>query len=156
MPDRRTLVQLNPLTRDRTGGFAFGYRSSNEDIYGPGIQGGHGGSGLSSIGGTIRLEELPGTTPIRHALKINLFAEKFISFSPGPGGGLGYRWPATRADGYADETRYGGTVPQLTMGALLAIPPTVTLQSLDLQTEPGIKLFHAFQDYKTYVTDNTN
>ena len=156
MPDGRTLVQLNPITRDRKGSFVYGYRSANEDIYGPGIQGGHGGSGLSSIGGSIRLGELLGAEPIRHALKINLFAEKFISFSQGPGGGLGFRWPATRADGYADSTTYDGAVPQLTMGALLAIPPHITPQSLDIQTEAGIKLFHAFQDYGAYVADNTN
>ena len=42
-------------------------------IFGDGIGGAHGGSGLSSIGGSIRLGELlPGAPPIPHALKIEL------------------------------------------------------------------------------------
>ena len=34
MPNGRTLVQANPLSRDRPGGFVHGYRSADEDIYG--------------------------------------------------------------------------------------------------------------------------
>lgn len=156
LPDGRTLVQLNPLTRDRVGGPISGWRAATEDIYEEGIRGGHGGSGLSSIGGTVRLGELTGDAPIRHALKVNLEAEKYLAYAEGPSGGAGFRWPATRADSYANEERYGGQVPALTMGALLAIPPEITPERLGLKTAAGRKLFYAFQDYGAYVADNTN
>lgn len=155
MPDGRTLVQVNALTRDRPGGFVYGWRAPDEDIYGDGIEGGHAGSGLSSIGGTIRRGALTTDEPIRHALKLNLQASRYLSFTPGPDGGLGYRWPATRADGYATPTIYGGTTPGLMMGTLLAIPPNVTPESLGLETPAGRKIFQALQDYGGYVVDET-
>lgn len=156
LPDGRTLVQLNPLTRDRIGGPISGWRAATEDIYETGIRGGHGGSGLSSIGGTVRLGELTGDEPIRHALKVNLEARKYLSYANGPEGGAGFRWPATRADSYANEERYGGQVSELTMGALLALPSWTTPESLGLKTAAGFKLFYAFQDYGAYVADDTN
>ena len=39
-------------------------------------------------------------------------------------------------------------------GALLAIPPNATEQSLGLTTAPGKKLFHALQDYGGYIVDD--
>jgi hypothetical protein len=153
LADGRTLVQLNPLARCTYGGNVYGWRTPNVDIYGEGLPGGHGGSGLSSIGGTIRLGELTGTAPIRHALKANLWAKKYLYYSasaPTPG----YRWPALRADSYA-ASGYGGTNPQLVMGSLLAIPPSVTEASLGLRTPAGRKLFRALQDYGAYVVDDT-
>jgi|GEM_PF-500924 len=162
MPDGRTLVQVNALTRDRPGGFVYGQRlpytqnvAKYEDLYGSGIEGGHAGSGLSSIGGSIRLGELTSDDPIRHALKINLWGEKYFSYTRGFGGGLGYRWPAVVADQAADPNFYGGTNPGLMNGSLLAIPPNVTPESLGITTEAGKKLFAAFQDYGAYVADNT-
>ena len=160
LPDGNTLVQLNAMTRDRLGGPVYGVKypfapHSDATLDGEGSLGGHGGSGLSSIGGTIRIGELVGDDPIRHALKINLWAKKYLSYTPGADGGLGYRWPAIKADSYADETTYGGTVPELVMGSLLALAPEVTPESLGIQTEPGKKLFHAFQNYGAYVADDT-
>ena len=154
MPNGRTLVQANPLSRDRPGGFVSGYRSPDQDIYGEGIRGGHAGSGLSSIGGTIRKGELTSDDPIRHALKVNLPAKLTLSYTQGKNGGLGYRWPAVRADLYANPQTYGGSVPGLMMGSLLAIPPDATPESLGIETEIGRKLFHAFQDYGAYVADD--
>ena len=154
MPNGRTLVQANPLSRDRPGGFVSGYRSPDQDIYGEGIRGGHAGSGLSSIGGTIRKGELTSDEPIRHALKVNLPAKLTLSYSQGQNGGLGYRWPAVRADLYANPQTYGGSVPGLMMGSLLALPPDATPESLGIETEVGRKLFHAFQDYGAYVADD--
>jgi hypothetical protein len=162
-PDGQTLIQMSPLARCQPGGPVFGYIAPSypqyhENIYGPGITGGHAGSGLSSIGGTIRLGELlPSTEPIRHSLKLELFAHKYL-FSQPPG----YRWPAVRADIYAfnnyfdnPNMQYGGTNPALVMGSLLAIPPSVTEQSLKLQTIPGRKLFYALQNYGGYIVDDT-
>ncbi|MGB5963092.1 MAG: hypothetical protein WBG73_20820 [Coleofasciculaceae cyanobacterium] len=159
-PDGRKLIQMNPLARCEAGGSVFGYPTpgevdSYEDIYGEGITGGQGGSGLSSIGGTIRLGELlPSAPPIRHTLKLLVYAHKYLYKNP-----PGYRWPAVRADDYAfkdtSELRYGGSNLALVMGSLLAIPPSVTETSLGLKTSPGKKLFHALQDYGGYIVDDT-
>lgn len=155
LPDGKTLAQFNATTRPDVGGDLYGVPYADVQLDGDGIEGGHGGSGLSSIGGTLRIGELTGDDPIQHALKINLWAEKYLSYSQGDQGGLGYRWPAVKADGYANPNTYGGTVPELMMGSLLAIPPTVSAESLGLDTEPGRKLFNAFQDYGAYVADDT-
>lgn len=165
LPDGRTLVQVNALTRPAPpstspeatgpGQLVYGWRSVNQDILGPGRLGGHAGSGLSSIGGTLRPGELIGPEPIRHALKINLWAERYFSYSVGTEGGLGYRWPADRADNYATPATYGGGNPALLLGSLLAIPPAVTPEQLGLKTEAARKLFYAFQDYGAYVADDT-
>lgn len=150
MPDGKTLVQLNPLARCSSGGNIYGWRTEDVSIYGDGLHGGHGGSGLSSIGGSIRLGELTGTRAIRHALKINLWGNYLNYSSSNPG----YRWPADRADSYAAQN-YKGTNPKLLMGSLLALPPSLTETSLGLQTPAGKKLFHALQNYGGYVVDDS-
>lgn len=154
-PDGHTLIQINPLARCQAGGAVFGYGTDTEDITGKGISGGQGGSGMSSIGGTIRLRELlPTTTPIRHALKVKLWGYKHLYHNP-----PGYRWPADRADGYAfdddSDDKYGGSNPKLVMGSLLAIPPLITPASLKLQTIPGQKIFYALQNYGGYIVDDS-
>jgi hypothetical protein len=159
-PDGRTLVQTNPLARCEAGGPVYGYPTPGypetfEDIYGLGITGGHGGSGLSSIGGTIRQGELlPSTGAIRHVLKINVYAHRYLYHQP-----PGYRWPAVRSDDYAfkadNPDRYGGDNSALVMGALLAIPPTIKAVDLGLKTDPAKKLFYALQDYGAYIVDDT-
>ena len=94
LPDGRTIEQMNPISRCEAGGpLVAGWRAATVDIYGPGTLGGHGGSHLSSIGGSLRLGELTGSTPIRHALKVNLYGHRFLSQAQN-----GYRWPATAAD----------------------------------------------------------
>jgi hypothetical protein len=150
MPDGETFVQANPLARCTPGGPAYGWRAPDESVFGWGLRGGHGGSGLSSVGGTIRKGEMIGSAPIRHALKVNLWCERYCSLAGG-----GYRWPAVRADAYASPSTYGGDVPALRMGSLLAIPPSVSEASLGLETAPGRKLFRALQDYGAYVVDDT-
>jgi hypothetical protein len=69
MPDGHTIVQLNPLTRPTVGGDIYGWRAPDQDITEMGIYGGHGGSGLSSIGGSIRKGELIGDAPINSPSK---------------------------------------------------------------------------------------
>ena len=170
-PDGRTLVQFEPMTRCEGNGPIFGYRATDQDLYGAGLWGGHFGSGLSSIGGTIRQGELLGDGPIRHALKLKLWAKKYFRFdrtSTTPG----FRWPAIRADASAGDpnapSAYGKLEPAksnpvkgLVMGSLLAIPPTLTLESLQIDPKlklyPVIrKLFVALQNYGGYVDDDTN
>ena len=75
-------------------------------LYGDGIQGAHGGSMLSSIGGTIRLGELrPNSGPMRHALKINIYGAK--NFYKCRKKEECNRWPAPASDGYAFSVEVG-------------------------------------------------
>ncbi|MEO1378380.1 MAG: hypothetical protein AAFW70_29750 [Cyanobacteria bacterium J06635_10] len=152
MPDGRTLVQLSPLARCEKKGSIYGWRYHNVDIYGEGIGGAHFGSGLSSIGGSIRKGELTNRKPIRHALKVVIWAKKYLFYDDKI---RGYRWPANRADNYAAE-RYGGTNHALVQGSLLAIPPKITKKSLNLQTPAGKKLFDALQNYGAYVVEDSS
>jgi hypothetical protein len=152
MPDGKTIEQFEPLARCEQGGSVYGWRNpwGGVDIYGDGIKGTHFGSGLSAIGGSIRKGELINNQPIRHALKVLVWGEKYLYYSPTV---PGYRWPATNADGSAANA-YHGTNPKLVQGALLAIPPSVTEASLNLQTPVGKKLFRALQNYGAYIVDD--
>lgn len=151
-PDGKTLVEFNGTARCQQGAPLYGNWFGEHDIYGNGISGGHGGSGMSSIGGSIRLGELLNDEPIRHALKIVIWGQwlHYNPSSPTPG----RRWPATHADGYASNG-YKGSNPALVMGTLLAIPPNVTADSLGLTTKVGRKIFAAMQDYGAYVVDDS-
>src|SRR5437016_8859424 len=147
--DGHTLIQGQPMARCTAGGTAtMMWSQQNEDLYGTGNSGAHGGSMLSSLGGVIRLGELvPGGT-IRHALKVNLFGAD--DYYTGYGS---YRWPATTADGCAPGC-YGGSVPALRMGSLLALPPSIDVNSMGLETNASKILAHAFQDYGAYTVDD--
>ena len=147
--DGHTLIQGQPMARCTPNGTAtMMWSQHNEDLYGPGNSGAHGGSMLSSLGGVIRLGELvPGGT-IRHALKVNLFGRD--NYYTGSGS---FRWPATTADGCAPGC-YGGSVPALRMGSLLALPPSIDVNSMGLETKPARILAHAFQDYGAYTVDD--
>jgi hypothetical protein len=152
--DGRTLIQFQPVTRCSAGGritYQAGARYANVDIYGDGIRGAHGGSGLSSIGGTIRLGEMSvaGST-IPHALKLNLDCAR--ACYRGPTRSQSFRWPATTADACAPGC-YGGTNPALRMGALLALPAGFDVNALE--TEPGRILARTLRDYGAYLVDST-
>lgn len=153
LPNWRTMVQLNAFTRCDQGGPAYGYWitwGQTQDIYGDGIRGAHAGSGLSSIGGTIRKGELTGADQIRHALKVNVFGMDHLHYN----NGRGFVWPADRHDSNASQT-YQGTNPLIRMGTLLAIPTNVPLDSLQLETEPAKKLYWTLQNYGAYIVDNS-
>ncbi|KAF3890619.1 MULTISPECIES: hypothetical protein [Nostocales] len=151
-PDGKTLVSFNITTRCEKGGPLYGYWFGEQNIYGDGIGGGHGGSRMSSIGGSIRQGELLGKNPIRHALKLVIWSKwlHYNSSSPTPG----YRWPALAADSYASK-QYQGSNLALVMGSLLAVPPNVSAKSLGLTTKAGKKIFQAMQDYGAYVVDDS-
>ena len=157
-PDGRTIIQLQACTRVEAGAQIVGSKHKSElDIYGDGIQGTHWGSGLSAIGGTIRKGELTSDEPIRHALKLNVWANRYLYYDPY--GERGWVWPADRHDSYAngsdENRRYGGTIKELRMGTLLTIPKDVTPESLKLKTQVAIKLFYALQNYGCYITDDS-
>lgn len=158
MPDGRTIKQTQPFARCTHNGPATSrYVFGDEDIYGDGMYGAHGGSGLSAIGGALRYDELtPESGPIRHALKVNIYGKKNIYYDEKT---KGFRWPAKRADGYAAGNYYsersGDTVTALRMGALLALPAWMNLDSLGFETKPAKTLAEAFQNYGAYLVDDT-
>jgi hypothetical protein len=159
MPDGRTIIQAQPLTRCSTGGYATSLvKFAPVDIYGPGITGAHGGSGMSAIGGSIRLGELrPGTTTgPRHALKVNVYAREAL-FRCASRSSC-FRWPAVTADSYAVGF-YGSANNNknaaMKMGALLAIPVSRSLASLNLETAPAKQLAWTLQNYGAYIVDDT-
>jgi hypothetical protein len=122
-------------------------------IKGPGLYGGHGGTTMSGLGGTIRKGELSGSTPIRHALKMTVQGGHYL-YETNPG----WRWPATQADGYAynqnDSQHYRGKNPKYKIGSLLAIPPSVDISTFQL-SEPVYKIAWALQNYGVYVVDDS-
>jgi hypothetical protein len=154
MPDGTTVKQGQPFARCTPGGAAtIKYLYPEDDIVtGNGIRGAHGGSGMSSLGGTLHLGELvPGAPAIRHVLKVNLYAKENLFYDSAT---EGYRWPAWRADSYAAGT-YGGKVRACRMGALLALTPSTDVNAMGLETEPALALARALQDYGAYVVDDT-
>lgn len=153
--DARTLKQVNPLSRCiAAGAVTFGFSTVDSDLYGDGIRGSHGGSGLSSLGGSLRLGELTDADPIRHAIKLNVRGKTFLSPTNG-----GYRWPAAHADDYynngGDPNHYTGTVLACRMGSLLAIPSSVDINALVLHSVPARKLAWTLQNYGAYIPDDT-
>jgi len=123
------------------------------------ITGAHGGSGLSAIGGTIRVGEFS-SGEIKHVIKINLWGrENFFHDANG-----GFRWPAYKEDGGYNSPNegnyYGGTNPEMKIGALLALHKDLNLSSLanntlGLETEAGLILARTLQNYGGYTVDNT-
>lgn len=158
MPDKRTIKQTQPYAHCTAGKPGTSqYMFEDVDIYGDGTYGAHGGSGLSAIGGTLRLGELtPTSGPIRHAIKVNIFARKNIYYDVQT---KGYRWPAKQADCYASGNYYKDRTSEVVkacrMGALLALPAKMNLDSLHLETRPARILAEAFRNYGAYLVDDT-
>jgi hypothetical protein len=148
MPDGQTVLQGQPFARCAPGGPAtvMGL-SASANLYGNGMAGG-GGAGLSTLGGTLRMNELVPGGAIRHALKVDVDAARDLFPTPG------FRWPAVHADSCAPGC-YGGTLPAMAMGALLALPANLNLTSLGLQTTPGRMLAWTLQNYGAYITNDT-
>jgi hypothetical protein len=157
LPDNHTIVNTQPLYRCEPGSPVLtavfsGVEGKDDIVWGNGTWGAHGGSGLSSIGGTIRLGELlPDTPPIRHALKLQLYASIYY-YDQRPG----YVWPGLNCDGYAFDPKfpahYGGKDIYLSPGSLLAIPSNITV---NVTTVPGKKILFALQNYGGYLCDDT-
>jgi hypothetical protein len=146
MPDGHTVEQNQPFTRCKAGGPATTLvTEANTDIYSQGLYGAHGGSGLSALGGTIRLGEFA-SGKIHHAMKIELWAAQYYYCCK-------FFWPADTIDGYANPTTYGGTNPYLGPGSLLALLPSYDVSKL--QTTAGRILAQAFKDYGAYIVDDT-
>lgn len=152
--DGRTVAQTQPFHRCGAGGVATSqYTFPTDDIVdGDGIQGAHGGSMMSSLGGTIRVGELVPGGAIHHALKIELDCSRWCYAAPNEAdGSAGHRWPAVVADSYAKD-RYGGTNPALQMGTLLALPADFDLHRIG--SEPARIIARALRDHGAYVVDD--
>lgn len=161
--DGRTLIQTQPFQVCEGGYATTGLRiqggkpindilrTEDLDIYSEGITGMHGGSGLSSLGGAIRVGELsPGSGPMRHALKISFPGEYYLYFNHE--NNKGYRWPAVKHDSSAEDD-YNGENPEALQGCLRAIPRNIDIETLGLETEPGKKLAWTFQNYGAYQVE---
>jgi hypothetical protein len=146
--DGHSVLQGQPLVLAAGGSPAWQYGAPTVDLKGDCIQGAHGGSGLSSFGGSLRKGELASAQPLHHALKINVWAQRFLSCASG-----GYRWPAIRADSYMNCTSYGGSVPQMRMGSLVALRPSENCAAYG--SARARKICAALQDYGAYVADDT-
>lgn len=120
------------------------------DLTGPGIAPfWHGARayGGSAIGGLIRHGELAaGELP--HALAAAVRPEALNRHGPDD---RAWVWPASSADD-GDGRRYGER-GNLHMGSLLAIPPEVRLDTIDLQPGPETALARALQDRGVLITD---
>lgn len=156
----RTLVQTQPFQACGGGYATTGIRnvdpndilrSTDIDILAEGIEGMHGGSGLSSLGGAIRVGELaPDAGPVRHALKISFPGEHYLYYDHQKD--KGYRWPARKDDTNA-ESAYNSDNPEALQGCLRAIPAWIDLDTLGLETEPGKKIAWTLQNYGAYQVE---
>lgn len=152
-PDGRTVLETQPFHRCGPDGpavsaYVWGVVDPRLD---DGIVGAHGGSGMSALGGTIRLGEWVPGGRIAHAVKIELDCARWCAFDPADPT-PGYRWPARKADDGA-ASRYGGTTAALQMGALVALPTGFDV--VGLRTEAARVLAAALRDYGAYLVDDT-
>ncbi len=150
--DGRSVWSGQPLrlTAGGTPTWTWTTQRTASDLRGDGIEGCHGGSRMSGLGGSLRTGELATAAPLRHALKVNLYCKKYCF--RGGSQADSKRWPAFTADGYW-ATGYSGSVPALKMGALLALPPSTDLRGV---TDPKArKIAEAFRDFGAYVVDDT-
>ncbi|MDX2053455.1 MAG: hypothetical protein SFV15_13740 [Polyangiaceae bacterium] len=148
--DGRTLKQGLPFARCTSGAPAtILFEEEGGDLYGDGLLGASGGSGLSALGGVLRLGELlPGSPPPSHALALHLFSNEVLWAAPTQA--ECFRWPASRGDGYCLGT-YGGNDPQVRMGSLLALPSGALPV---LRSEAAQKLAWTLQNYGAYIVND--
>jgi hypothetical protein len=155
LADGRTVREGNWAARCHGAGpLYWGVQRDTHSLYGDGVSGfvgGHGGSGLSALGGSLRHWEINSEAPIRHALKFTISAQ-FLSQCNG-----GRRWPAQVADtGYnvpGAVMEYKGAVCALRMGALLALRPSEQCESL-VSHAFARRICWTLQNYGAYVVDS--
>lgn len=167
LADGATIVQTQPFTKCS----GYSYATTMQVPWsiaaweynlqtGDGRLGAHGGSDLGTLGGTIRLGELRPGTQMRHALKVNVDSATFLGLCTGNFAAC-FTWPAATADGYAANAGSGygsatsNTNSAMKMGALLAIPASVNLNGIGLQSVPGKMLAWTLQNYGAYIVDST-
>lgn len=148
-----TVLEFQYASRcDGVGALEAGAIRCSHSIYGSGVGcfGGHGGSGLSGVGGSIRRWEVEEGAEIEHALKLTL-PVSVLSACNG-----GYRWPALTADdGFSvpGVNQYTGTNCELRMGSLLALAPDEDCDGL-VTAALARRVCRALQNYGAYVVDS--
>lgn len=165
LSDNKTIREWNYGFRMVDDKWHIGAPRGTLDLYGDGVEtargkaawGGHGGSMLSGVGGSIRIGELFGSDPIRHAVKLTACMKLFGKNTGGSNPQNVKTWPAFTVDAslyYGMDSDYPGVVaPIVPMGALLAIPYGTDVNSLGLETAPALKLAYALQRFGCYVVD---
>lgn len=157
-------------------GMVYGLRRGTTSLTGDGITfasagggaavGGHGGSGMTGVGGTIRIWELidDGVT-ISHALKCRANGRYLFGYNATTNP-TGYVWPAIAADTGWDNSGnagawYHGTNANVRMGTLLTIPQSVDVTTLQKRDASGTipvwaqRIARAIQDYGMYIVDES-
>ncbi|OLF19277.1 hypothetical protein BU204_02705 [Actinophytocola xanthii] len=138
------------VSSSTTGNWPLSWRLTGSDIFGEGRFGEHGGTHLSVLGGALRLGELrPGGGRIRHALKLIL--PQRVQWHA-PDGANNWVWPAFNGDSNSGNQGFDQHVVQ---GALYALPPTLELAALGLETEPARQIAWTLQNYGAYCVDTT-
>lgn len=146
--DGTTIVEFQYATRcNSTGSLTAGDVRCSHSIYGSGMcsYGAQGGSGLSGVGGVLRLHEVGGV-PIPHVLKLTVYSSILSSCNGG------YRWPAIAADGYynSGSFAYVGSMCDFRMGSLMALPATYNCQAY---IGTAREICTALKHYGAYVGD---
>ena len=142
-PDGRTCHEFWHFNRTGTNTATCEWRRQRDIVTGFGFVGyGCTASDGSNGGGMMREWELIlGTRDrFKHAICLALSRESLKATAPR------YIWPATNED--TDFSLYAGTIP---MGALLAIPKSVNLDGLGLNSH-ALALAQALQDFGGYIT----
>ena len=166
MPDGQTVREYNSFSRTGYGDDPYGYKPDGNDdnLYNGGFIGGHAGSGMSVIGGSIRQGTLESGNGINHALKIELdWAVLFRNQNASDYQQETFRWPARNSDGnytngQGNPPAYGGNNPALRIGSLLALPPDTSIS--DMQNYQGLsnygaQIAQALKTYGAYVVDTS-
>jgi hypothetical protein len=176
LTDGRTVQEANYVVVKPVGGKTNIYLTGNAqrgqlDLWGDGsqylptmlfgsaaekaVRGGHGGGMQSGFFGAITPAEATNDLPIMHSIGLTV-----------PMGYLGRRdssgrnafvWPAHTADGLQFYGNFApaGFTPILAMGSLVAIPYTVDINTLPLQTRIGKKVADVLQRFGGYVKDSS-
>jgi hypothetical protein len=167
LADGHTILEMQPFTRcagSSTATALLAFTQYPIDLYGDGTYGSHGGSGLSGLGGDLRVGELLTAAP-RHAVKIDLdYTTDYGTCTKADAtcrasvqDACCYRWPAYGADSFA-VGGYGASNPGQTkamrMGSLLAIPASTDIAGMGLETAPGKMLAWTLQNYGAYIVDS--
>ena len=142
---------INPMGRNETTCIGYGC-VANVDLFGDGILGAHGGSGLSCLGGSIRAGEfIPGSPHVRHALKVDV---RLTYCSPSK---QSCRWPSKSWPGCMSPkvcTSKYATANGTKEASFLAIPPSIAAVLRNtLETELGQRMLWTLTHYGAYVVD---
>lgn len=155
LSDGRNVREGNWAARcNGVGPLYWGIQRGTHSLHGDGVSGfigGHGGSGLTALGGSLRRWEILSEAPIRHALKFTISAQFLSPCDDGD------RWPAQVADtGFnvpGATMEYKGTVCALRMGSLLALPPSVNCDVV-VSDAFARRICWTLQNYGGYVVDS--